>query len=420
MEMETNLSSEAGCRRRPIKEKFAMSEELQNVKRRRVEEKRDIDEKEQLLVQTQNDEEIEARKEREWAKAEYIHRILKEGSLLTYLRNPEEQINCSEDDPGLATGHVMATCKQAFFSSSLIGEFHLELTHTAQLFSSGNSPWVHSKAEVEFYACNLLVSLLFALDLNKLYAVKRKFMEDDYDIVLVRLPDLFPIGFVKVLLPSTKLDNRVFGAFKDEKLTQPGDGYVAGQMFDLLVGLKTIGPKYPFALLTDGNKWQLVALDKVLPGESLQTQDTESQKPLKRLQPREYRRRWSQQADEGLATKLLGMLKWIAKPVFATLDELQAGDREILVSDAVNVIDGGDEDGIRLGNFLAKVIHLMISSSKDRSDSKPPEIPLRLIDFTAGKGLLNCDVVLVCNLPQMDENKYPLETISRFYLLEPL
>jgi hypothetical protein len=453
VEIEDDLKSEAGRRRRPTKEKFAMSEELQNVKRRRVDEKRDTDENEQLLVQMHNDEElklaragcvldvrsnlgmpleemketdrkqgeeIEARKERERAeKAEYICRILKEGSLLTYLRNPKEKINCTEDGPGLATGHVMAMHKQAFFSSSLIGDYQLELTHEAQLFSRRNSPWVHSKAEVEIYVYSLLESLLFKLDLDQLYAVKRKFIEDDYDMVIVRLPDLFPIGFVKVLLPGKKLGDRVFGAFKDEKLTQPGDGYVAG-MFDLLVGMKTIGPKHPFALLTNGNKWQLVALDKVLPGESLQTQDAESRGPLKRLQPRESRRRWSRQADEGLATTLLGIVKWIAKPFFSILDEWQAGDREIFVSDAVNVIDGEDEDGMRLGNFLAKVIHLMISSSKDRSDSKPPEIPLRLIDNTAGKGLSNCDVALVGNLPQMDENKYPLEAASCFYLLEPL
>jgi hypothetical protein len=262
---------------------------------------------------------------------------------------------------------------------------------------------------------------MVALDLDRLYAIKRKFIEPACDMVIVQKLDLFPIGFVKVVLPDAKkIDERVFGAFKDEKMTHPGDGYVAGQMFDLLVGLKKIGPKNPVALLTNGNKWQLVSVDKVLPEGNLQTQDSELPKPLKRLLPSASRRRWSKRKGKGPATKLLGTVKGIAKPVVHVVDKWKKGNREIFVSDSVNVIDGGDHDGIKLGDFLAKVLRLMISSSHDRFDSLPHGTPIRLLDYTKDTGATACDVVLVLGLPRADESKFPSDEATRFYLPEPL
>jgi hypothetical protein len=362
----------------------------------------------------------EKEKEKHRLELELHCRTLEERSLLTYLRNPDEKCNCSGSKPDLATGHVMATRTQAFFSSVLLHDYSLELTHETQLLSSPDMG-VHSKAEVEFNVHNLLLSVLVALDLDRLYAIKRKFIEPACDMVIVQKLDLFPIGFVKVMLPDAKkIDERVFGAFKDEKMTHPGDGYVAGQMFDLLVGLKKIGPKNPVALLTNGNKWQLVSVDKVLPEGNLQTQVSELPKPLKRLLPSASRRRWSKRKGKGPATKLLGTVKGIAKPVVHVVDKWKKGNREIFVSDSVNVIDGGDHDGIKLGDFLAKVLRLMISSSHDRFDSLPHGIPLRLLDYTKDTGATACDVVLVLDLPRADESKFPSDEATRFYLLEPL
>jgi hypothetical protein len=350
-------------------------------------------------------------------KSNLMWASLEKGSLLTYLRNPKEKYNCSGNGPDVRTGHVMATRTQAFFSSSLIHDYRLELTHEPQL-PFGNEPRVHSKVEVAFNVHNLLQSLLVALDLDQLYAVKRNFLGDDYDVVIVQLPDFFPIGFVKVMLPGAESD--VFGTFKDDTMKRQGSGSVSGELFDLLVRLQMVGPKNPVALLTNGNKWQLVTGSKVLPGGNLQTEDAEPSTPPNRLRSGAHGQRGSLRGGKGQATKLLGSVKGIAKPVVALVDKLKSRNREIFVSNSVNVIDGKDKNGMKLGSFLAKVVHLMIRSSNDRFDSQPHGMPIRLIDYAKGEGVSTCDVVRSDNLPLMDESKYPLDEATRFYLLEPL
>jgi hypothetical protein len=335
------------------------------------------------------------------------NRKLEERSLLTYLLNPKEKYNNSVSEPVVATGHVIAMRTQEFSSSILLHGYRFKFTHKAQFLPLGNTTHVHSKAEVKINTCNFLSSVLAELHLGGLYHVKRKFLGDEYDIVIVQSKDDFPIGFVKVVLPDTNFDDRIFGAFAGETMTHQGSGSVAGQLFDLLAGLQIVGAKNPLALLTNGNKWQLVAVSKVLPAENFQSQHAGPRKPLKRLEHSESRRR--RQAAKEPATKLLCKMMGV-------FEKWRLGNREIFVSDAVNVMD----NGIKLGTFIAKVIRLLINSSKDRSVSQPRGIPLRVIDYAKGKGVSNRNVVLVENLPQMDETKYPSDEATRFYLLEPL
>jgi hypothetical protein len=302
-------------------------------------------------------------------------------SLLTYLLHPQKKINCSGSKTKVTTGHVMATRTQAFFSSSLLHNYRLELTHEIPVCSVGNTPWVHSKREAEHGAYNLVESLLVASGLGHLYTVKMKFLADDYDMVIVQQSDLFPIGFVKVLLPGSESD--VFGTFEGETMTHQGSGSIAGHLFDLLVGLQMIGPKNPFALVTNGNIWQLATLNNVITSENLETQEPHN--PRKRLRSSESSTIWHREADKGPAAKFFNKIKRIAKPGVDVVDNRKARDREILVSDAVNVIEGEFKNGIKLGSFLAKVFHLMTSSPKDRSETTPQDT--RMIGAGSGESL---------------------------------
>jgi hypothetical protein len=383
----------------------ARMEQLNEKVRQLEEEKRKLEE--ELRKRAEAEDELQEHK-----------RLRRKHSLLTYLLDPEEKQNNSGMEPEVSTGHVMATRTHEFTSSLLLRDFAFDLNHDAGLVFTGNTRRIHSKREVEINACNLLESLLDAMGLDSLYQVQLHFVEAEpaCDIVLIQTLGLVPIGFVKVMLPATGGDDtEVFGGFQGDKMTEPGNGYVAGQMFDLLVGLQSIGPKNPVALLTNGNKWQLVTIKKTLPGEFPERQDAELRKPVKRLKPSGSRPRLSRFADKGI-----GKITKIAKPVVDLMDKWKKGSREVFVSDSVNVIDGEANNGMKLGQFLAKAIRLMINSSKNRSDSQHQGTPIQLVDCKSGAGDSSYEVALVHKLPWNDESKYPSNEVSRFYLVEYL